>query len=252
MRTELNKMFSDIHFSDEEKHDMTERLMAASFSQERKGNTMKMKKWQKVATIAAGILVIGGTVGAAGRQAIIYSWSNSFPDYRSAERISEEAEKLGLPEFPAAFECGFEFEDGNIEHARGEDDAGNSTGSWEELMASYKAADGRTVNLNVTDNYTEDSRTPTDSRDIDGVTVRYNVDEYLFLPPDSEGNVPEYIAEREESDDHFYVSFGSEEPETTYYKGVSFERDGVHYYLFSTDDVSEDEFMDMAEELIRG
>lgn len=36
-------------------------------------------------------------------------------------------------------------------------------------MASYKAADGRTVNLNVTDNYTEDSRTPTDSREMESI-----------------------------------------------------------------------------------
>ncbi len=260
--------FSEIGFCDEEKSRMAEKLdEAARFSQERKGSKMKMKKWQKVAVAALAIVAVGGTVGAAGKQAFVQSWSNSFYDYKTVEDLSEASTEYGLPGFPAEFDNGYKFSGGNLVNNKGEDEAGNTTGSWKEFEAEYKNEADKSIWLSLakSENTHVDDRDATDTKVIhninitppeDGkvnaeVKISYNEDEYLFLPPSSEGNVDPEIMEREENDDHFSVSFGSDKPETKIFKSASLYDNGVYYLLFSYDDVSEDELMSMAEELVK-
>ena len=94
-----------------------------------------------------------------------------------------------------------------------------------------------------------ETRTPTETLTINGITVSYNYDEYLFLPTEDEPLSPE-VQEREKTDDHFFVSYGSSEAETVFYSGVSFVKDGVSYHLFTRDDISADDLFSLTEELI--
>lgn len=248
----IKKAFSGVHFTEEEKSRMADRISeAALFSKERTGNTMKMKRWQRVAMIAAGVLVLGGTVGAAGGTELIRSWSNSFSDYKTAEKISEKASELGMDAFPNEI-AGLKYSGGNIVHNMGEDEAGNSTGDWDELEAEYRDEDGNSICILQSARIEEeDSQEHTDEITIDGTTVLYDDDEYLFLPPDMEGKIDQEILDREKNDDHFFVSYGSDEPETKYYKNASFVKGGIRYLVFSFDDVSEDDLISVARALIQ-
>ena len=140
---------------------------------------------------------------------------------------------------------------GNTVLVSGKDDAENTLEKWNDLYAEYTDADGAGVSLSLSA-YTADEaddRTPTETRTIDGITVSYNYDEYLVLPNENEPLSPEVQA-REETDDHFFVSYGSSEEETIFYSGVSFVKDGISYNLFTRNNISSDELFDMAKELI--
>ena len=92
-------------------------------------------------------------------------------------------------------------------------------------------------------------RTATDSRTIDGIDIQYNCDEYLVLPSE-DYELDEAVKNRMETDDHFFVSYGSNEEETIIYKGVSFEQNGIFYHLYSSDNIGSEELFQMAAELI--
>ena len=252
-REKIKKAFSGVHFSEMEKNLMTDRISEASlFAKERTGkNNMKMKRWQRVAMIVTGVLVLGGTVGAAAGTDMIRSWSNSFSDFKTAEKISQKASELGMNSFPDEI-AGFEYSGGNTVHNTGEDEAGNSTGDWDELEAEYKNEDGKSIYISQSPVVEgKDDQQHTDEVVIDGTTVLYDCDEYLFLPPDMEGKTDQKLLDREASDDHFFISYGSDEPETKFFKNASFVIGDIRYLIFSYDEVSEDELISVVRELIQ-
>jgi len=54
-----------------------------------------------------------------------------------------------------------------------------------------------------------------------------------------------------ENDDHFFISYGSDQEETQMITNLSFDVDGVHYCLMTFDTtLTVDDLFDMAEELI--
>jgi hypothetical protein len=57
--------------------------------------------------------------------------------------------------------------------------------------------------------------------------------------------------EKEVTDDHFFISYGSDERETKYVSNVIFEMDNVIYDIGTFDnDISAEEMLDMAQEII--
>jgi len=57
------------------------------------------------------------------------------------------------------------------------------------------------------------------------------------------------IQERNENDDLFFVIYGGDN-ETYFFSSASFVKDGVHYLIYTKDNVSADDLFSMAEELI--
>ena len=98
-------------------------------------------------------------------------------------------------------------------------------------------------------NAEDEARTATQSRTISGVDVRYDCDEYLLLP-DEDQELDDAVKARMETDDHFFVSYGSEKEETVVYKGVAFEQNGLFYHLYTDDNIDSEELFGMAAELI--
>ncbi|MDT3845030.1 MAG: hypothetical protein LIV11_10740 [Bacillota bacterium] len=96
-----------------------------------------------------------------------------------------------------------------------------------------------------------DKDTSMETRMVGDVAVKYSLDEYLFLPPDQEGKVSQELLDRMEKDDHFFISYGSEQEKTQMITNLSFDVAGVHYSLVTFDTtLTVDELFDMAEELI--
>lgn len=81
------------------------------------------------------------------------------------------------------------------------------------------------------------------------ITEHYNYDEYLILPGDERPTEEEL--QRTETDNHFFISDGSDERYTSYVSGIDFEIDGIAYVMIGFDiDMTADELFDMAEEII--
>ena len=259
MNRDLENLFRtsihELHFSSEEKERMYRRLLrSGSVHPVKEREEEKMKKWTlpKVAAVAAACLMVTGVSAfAASRMTTYVASSNGEYDYTSVSDINKASASSEIPDFPETLGNGFRFDGGNTVNVAGKDDAGNTLGKWDDLCATYQNDDGRSVNLSLSPYVSEDgdSRTPTETRTISGITVNYNYDEYLFLPDEKE-ELDADVKKRMETDDHFYVSYGTDTPETTFYSSATFTKDGISYDIFSSDEVSAKELFAIAEELI--
>ncbi|MGN0484865.1 MAG: hypothetical protein ACI4HI_15070 [Lachnospiraceae bacterium] len=261
MSKDFDKQFREsinaLHFSVGKKEELRRKLA----QQERrisKGEMSAMKKrtlGKAVAIAAVCLMTTGGTVFATSKIASYVSSSHAGYDYKTIGEMTEAqsdvqgTHKNAMLKFPKTFDAGFEFEGGNIIHTSGKDDAGHTVENWKELSADYVNSDGIDVTLTMSyQPMSEQDKTSTESRTIDGVTVYYNYDEYLFVPEDYV--LDDETKNRAENDPHFFVSEGADAPETKFYHSAIFEKNGITY-LFQTDDnVTADDLYQMAEDLM--
>lgn len=245
-----------LRFSPEDKRRIRQNILEYQNQQEKRRTIMNKWTFPKAAVVAAALLLVtGGTVFAASKIATYHSWSNSYYDYTSVAEMNEVASGstndagLTIPEFPETLGS-YAFDGGNTVHVAGADDTGNTVGKWDELSAVYKNPEGSSIFLEMSLRLPdEDDRTPTEVRTIDGIDVTYNYDEYLVLPNEDEPLDPA-IEERMNNDDHFFVSYGSDEAETFFFSGARFIKDGISYLIFSTDEIPGDDLFAIAAELI--
>ena len=241
---------SKIQFSARDKNRLYRNLIQAGTMKESEGLLMKTNKMRRAVVVAAACFMITGvTVFAASRIVSLTASSRADFDFHTASELN--AANQNFPDYPESFDNGFTFKGGNIVKTGAQDESGNTVDSWDDYSGIYENASGKTVDLSVTHSSVDaedQSRTASSVKEIAGITVRYNYDEYLVV---SEGyELTDAEKDRMENDDHFFVSEGSEERETYYFSSVSFEQDGVYYLLSTFDDVSEDTLYTMAAELI--
>lgn len=260
--SQFKESMNRLHFSSDDKKRIYNNLTEAiQSSKEKKDEYMKKWSFPKVAAIAVTCLMITGvTTLAVSKITVINSNSGSDYDYNSiAEMTTAQSDIKGnrnktMPEFPESIGDGYSFDGGNITHENGMDDTGNTIETWDNLDGTYKNYSGNTLYLSMSYmSLYDDENAPVDTevRTINGITVNYNYDEYLFLPADDEEKETESdIKERLDNDEHFHVSYGSDKPETKYSSSVSFVKDGINFSIYSYDDVSADELFSIAEELI--
>ena len=247
-KEEFRESMNALHFREETKDRIHNKLLLSQReSAERKEPIMK--KWtfrRAAAAVAACVMITGITAFAAGKIAYYTSSSRAGYEYKTASEINN----TNMPSVPDAFDNGFAFAGGNDVHVEGKDESGSVAGKWTDLSVQYKNDSGQTITLSMTEHpNAEETRKATETRMIEGVTVRFDRDEYLVLPDENE-KLDANTKDRLEKDDHFFVSYGSERAETIFYNGVSFEKDGILYYLYSADDIGSEVLFGMAAELI--
>lgn len=239
-----------LQFSTREKDRLYKTLVQAGTSTESEGLFMRKTRFPKAAVIAAScIMIMGATVFAATKIAYLSGSSSSEYDYKTVSEMN--ASDNDYPDYPETLGNGFKFDGGNIVKTEGMDESGNTVESWDELEGTYKNSDGKKVHFSVTSRLhaaDDDERTPTAVKEIDGTDVAYNYDEYLFVPVDYEPDNAE--KERMEEDAHFFISYGSDEPETKYFSSVYFEQGEIAYTLYTFDDVSQDTLFEMVGDLL--
>ena len=246
---EFRESMNALHFREDVKDRMHNKLLLSQRgSAERKEPIMK--KWtfsRAAAAVAACVMITGITAFAASR--IVFYTASSRADYEY--KTASEMNHTDMPSVPEAFDNGFAFAGGNDVHVEGKDESGATAGKWTDLSVEYKNDSDQTITLSMTARPdAEETRKATETRTIEGLTVRFDRDEYLVLP-DEDDELDANTKDRLEKDDHFFVSYGSEHAETVFYNGVSFEKDGILYHLYSADDISSDVLFGMAAELIR-
>ena len=74
---------------------------------------------------------------------------------------------------------------------------------------------------------------PREEREMDGVTVSYQANRYIFLPPDAQPTAEE--AELEAKGE-LYISYGTDTREEQTFQRVTWQQDGVVYQVFTDDD----------------
>ncbi len=257
MEKEFCRSMDTLHFSPEDKERIVGKIIQCqNKTKKREDINMRKSTLPKAAAVAAACLLLtGGTVFAASKIISYEAGSNGYYDYSSVSEMNEassdaqEKTDITMPEFPDSIGGSYTFDGGNTVYVSGKDEAGNTMDNWDDLRAVYKNAEGGIVNLTLSCKMPdEEDRIPTETRVIDGINVTFNYDEYLVLPDEDEP-LDAAVQERKDNDEHFFVSYGGDN-ETFFFSSASFVKDGVHYLIYTNDNVSADDLFSMAEELI--
>ena len=241
-----------IRFSDHEKESMVRRIMNG---EPENGGRMKSKlDFRKIAlTAAACVVFLSATALAAGAVTSITSWNR--PDTRTTnfEDLSQIEEKSGIDVTAIdSFSNGYSFDYMEVEELTTQDDAGNDIASYKGISMEYtkEGSPDLYLSMDPTEAFGESSdESATAVKEYEGIKLYYNYDEYLSLPVDEEPTEEERL--REETDNHFFISDGSDERCTDYVSSVIFDIDGITYCLMSFDtSMTADDFFQMAEEII--
>jgi len=222
-------------------------------NQSKKESYMRKKiSTKKIVVIAAVICVFAtGTCFAAGKVQSLVSSSSPFNVERDFSKLDNLEEKIGYEvKAVKAFDNGYAFSNMEADDTQGLDEDNNKVATYKCLEITYEK-DGEEIDLNISKGIpSEDEQTPTETREINGICVEYNLDTYKFVP---EG----YEMTEEDNEnvlkEHYYMSEGSEdeEVEINQVSSLSWEEDGVRYSLMQFDTkLSVDELVEMASQVI--
>ena len=216
------------------------------------------KDFRKIGVaVAACLTLFSVTAFAAGKATGIVSdiyFGGKSSNFEDIGKLEEEAgidvAAVGL------FTNGYSVEEMEVDQSSTTDDEDNKLSTYKGIRIDYVRDGSPELYLSMfpealygEDHEEYDSARATETREYDGITVHYNYDEYLSLPEDEEPTDSE--REREETDDHFFISIGRDTRQTDYVSGVNFEIDGVSYVLIGFNlDMSPDELFEMAKEII--
>ena len=247
----------DLHFSSGDKDRLIRNLLRQEHRiKEREVVSMKKMRLGKVAAVAVALLVVTGGVAYASGIIEYISNSVSGADYKyTYEKLDKAMDEAAIDvDFPKTFNNDYKFKKAAVIENKGEDENGGIIKTWPEIDAEYIKAGDNKINLSAEDaaNCNEKSEENIETREIGGITVNYNVDEYVMLPgsAEEEGLSPD-MQERLKNDSHFHVSFGSDKEEHSYFSRASFVKDGVQYMIYGYDvDLSADDFFSMCAEII--
>ena len=249
------KAMDNIRYSDSEMENMIDSLLKGK----KNGGRMKRKyDFRKIGiTVAACLTLFSVTALAGGKATSIVSdiyFGGKSSNFEDLDKLEEEA---GIDVTAVdSFSNGYLMEQMEVDQSSTIDDDGNRLSSYKGIRISYIKDGSPRLNLSMfpeelcdDDHEDYDSARAIETREYDGITVHYNYDEYLSLPVDEEPTAAE--REREEADDHFFISIGSDERQTDYVSDVIFEINGVSYILMGFNlDMSPDELFEMAKEII--
>ena len=241
-----------ICFSDYEKERLVHRILDGGTVD---GGRMRRKlDIRKIGIdVAACLMLFSVTAMAAGKVASIVSWNRVDTRTENFEDLLKVEEKAGMDITAVeSFSNGYTFDHMEVEEMKTQDEDGNDLNQYKGISIEY-TKEGMPeifVSMDPSEVYGEsDGYRATKVKEVNGVTLNYNYDEYLGLPVGEKATDEEM--QREETDDHFSISSGSDERETYYVSSVDFELDGITYILMGFDlDMTADELFGMAEEML--
>ena len=225
-------------------------------SGEEKSKMKKPMRSLRLALIAAIIAVLlAGAAYASGLAAFTATrYMHGEGEYISLADLNKVIEQVGYPiTVPAAFANGLRFEKMNVGGEAVYDENNNVLKEYYGVMISYTGDGGKEITLNLSPVLnipgTHEKRTPSETRDVDGVTVALNFDHYKFVPEDYEKTAADLANEKT---GHYFVSFGADTMQESEYAFADFVLDGTEYVLMD-DHASADsgnELLQMAGEII--
>lgn len=211
-----------------------------------------MRKWNtgKMIVVVAAVCVLGSiTAVAAGRINQINSQSSHVNNFTYGQLGAMEKRLGFVTKAPEAFSNGYRFSTGVPVESSGMDQEGNVVGKGEDFSLDYKKDGQPDVYLTV-ENTTmyQGQGHPDQVFEHNGVSVAFNIDRYRFVPEDYQVSAEE---QAEMDAGKLVISYGSEEVTNQVYQGVSWEQNGICYYMNSFDSsLTAEEMVQMAGEII--
>ena len=220
---------------------------------EMRSGIMKFNKKRMVAALAAmcAITLMGTVTAIAGGKitSLMSSVSHNDMVHSKEELIQSAKTQMGTaPKLVDSFSNGLTFNEGIITNVEGRDENQNPMITYPELYASY--GDNNRVSLNIyqhQDMVTEDSSDAKKQEVYQGITLSAYEDNYLFLPPDAKPSEEDLKLEEEGK---LMISYGSSEEERKVYRYAGWSENGMEYSLNSFDDLSCEDLIGMAKEVI--
>ena len=223
-----------------------------AIKEEQEGNFMKHLSVKKLcAGVAAACLIMSCGNVFASRVVGFAGGSSSVPEYTSYEEIGKAEEKIGFKaDHVEQFANGYSFSDACI----GEMDAYGETNekiySLQSLEMTYSKAGKPDIELYIEKKLEDipDTKQPNSVRMCGETTLRYDEYTYKLVPASYELTEEDKINQQR---DDYNISVGTDEVEIQKATHVRWEKDGLTYNLFGFDlDLSADEMLDMAEEIL--
>ncbi len=257
---EYKMSMDELQFSTIEKEHLIHQINNA-IGEKNGGHMKSVFNIKKIASVTAACLVlVGGTAFAAGKAASIISHNDLYSKTTNFDDLEKLEEQTSLDIVAVEnFTNGYSFSYMETESSRIEDEDNQTLHEYKELYLDYERDGSPYIYISTSPviaekHITEESPDATralQTRAVNGIDVYYSVDEYLFLPAEEGSEPTEDELEREATDDHFFISYGSDERETKYVSTVVFEMDNVIYDMGTFDnDISAEEMLDMAQEII--
>ena len=149
------------------------------------------------------------------------------------------------------FSNGFRFAKASVDETVGRDENGKKALVFQELSVTYKNDAGKRLMVYAhgdLESIPQDDHPAQESRNVRGITVRYYLDHYKFVPADYK------LSEEEKAWQEIpgnYISFGSDQVEETDVAFLGWIKDGIRYTIIdSFAQVPVESMYSMAQELI--
>lgn len=232
------------------------RVMADIRRQKKEDVTMKKWSVKRIVLVAAALTLVGSAAVYAGSRIVAYtgghsSISDETSDYGEAVKISEGLGYDLMAGLPESFSNGFTFKSAVPGEGYAADEDHNVIGeNYKTLMVTYADDAGREVTLNINRSSGGEEPAPDESREYDGCTLNYNLDNYLFTGTEEDVSEEDRAAE---AAGELYISYGGEgfEEQRNVFAGVSWVKDGIFYHFSAFDtDLATEDFFTMAQEFI--
>lgn len=217
------------------------------------GNHMKISMKKVGIGIAVACMMVSGLVFAGEVKGWRSHTSLLEPTYRSFEQMAEAETKFGhTVDNVEEFDNGYKFEEARISKMDAYDEAGHTITTVDQLWIDYNKEGGKDLCLVIEAdkgvNNAQPKKAPDATKEIEGVTVRFDIYTYKFVPANYE-LTPEDEANLKRDD--YEISYGMDHVEIRQNESLLWEKDGVIYNLFGWDtSMDSEDFFRMAEELI--
>lgn len=220
---------------------------------EMRSGIMKFNKKRMVAALAAvcTITVMGTVTAIAGGKitGLFSSASRNDMVHSKTELVELAKSQMGTaPKLVDAFSNGISFNEGSIIKVEGRDENQNPLITYPELYAGY--GENNRVALDIhehQDMVTQGSSTMVKQDVYQNITLEAHEDNYLFLPPNAK---PSEEDSKLEEEGKLMISYGSDKEERKVYRNVNWSENGMDYLLSSFDDLSCEDLIGMAKEVI--
>lgn len=204
---------------------------------------------KRVIVTLAATFVLGTTAFAAGKVFSIVGGSSNIPTYTSLPTIQQVKDDFGFsPKLVEKFNNGYTFDNGYTSNNEALDEKGNSLGKSKSLNFSYekdndkvmlgmenKMLGGKSEKEILVDNYKD-------------TELYYTSYANKCVPPDYKMTEQD---KKDEASGKYEFSVGSRNVEISQVQYLSWEQNGIYYYVLATDsDLSKDELVKMAHEVI--
>ena len=234
---------------------MAAALETAAFPREENINMTKAKRPLRIFLIAAiiSVLMIGSAYALSGTvHSIGTHYMRGEQEYASLTDLPKAVKAVGYPITAVEeFTDGYRFTSLHIGGEAAYDENNNVLKEYYSVMMNYEKAGAPELFVTVSPVLdlpgVSAPPTPTDTRSIDGVTVRYSRDHYKFVPPDYVLTEADKAAQ---AAGHYYVSYGSDGIEEYDYTFADFDLDQVHYNIMSMSPMDAETMYTMAGEII--